>query len=149
MPHFGLMDEGEMIPKEAALLRARLHLRCGRRRLFEGKLPEAVATLYDALLAGMRWYALTDEEVHRQIHARGDILLEDDVELQKLLREQGVWDDVLDFQKVRSLLDDAMEGRLADFDRHLFMEQLEAVLTRLGVLPFDEDSLPPEDPETL
>ncbi len=149
MPHFGLMDEGEMIPRDAALLRARLHVRCGRRRLFEGKLPEAVATLYDGLLAAMRWYALTDGEVHRQIHTRGDRLLEDDVELQKLLREHGAWDDVLNFQGLRSLVDDAMEGRLADFDRHRLMEQIEAVLTRLGVLPFDEDALPPEDPETL
>ncbi len=49
MPHFGLMDEGSLGPVEGPLMRARLHIRGGKRRLRQGKIAAAIATLYDAL----------------------------------------------------------------------------------------------------
>ncbi len=149
MPHFGLMDEGKMTTPEALLLRARLHLRCGRRRLQEDKLPEAISTLYDALLSSMRWYAITDESVHRELHELGDCILEDDQQLQKLLLRFGAWDASLNFEHIGLLLDYALYTKDISVDKEQLMQQIEAVLTRLGVLPFDEERLPPEDPQTF
>lgn len=149
MPHFGLMDEEKMTAEEAVLQRARLHFRGGRRRLREGKLPEAVGTLYDAVQAAMRWYALTNEEVHEQLHVRGETILEDDVRLQELLHEYGAWDDSLDFQKFTLHLDDALERKISSVDEDKLLGQIDAVLTKLGINPFNEDDLPPEDPRTF
>lgn len=39
MPHFGLMDADALGPIEAPLMRARLHIRGGRRRLRQGIMP--------------------------------------------------------------------------------------------------------------
>ena len=150
MPHFGLMDESRMSHEDAALLRAKLHVRCGRRRLFEeGKLPEAITTLYDAIHAAMRWYAVVTDDVHQEIHKRGDEIYEDDQRLQSLLAEKGAWDDSLDFTSLERLVSAALEHNVPDFDRQQFWEQVENVLTKLGVMPFDEAELPPEDPNTL
>lgn len=37
MPHFGLMDEGEMIPRDAAFLRDRFHLKTQIREVHYGQ----------------------------------------------------------------------------------------------------------------
>ncbi|MCX5870956.1 MAG: hypothetical protein NTY00_10065 [Deltaproteobacteria bacterium] len=149
MPHFGLMDEGKMQPLDAALLRAQLHTRCGRRRIHEGKYPEGISTLYDAVLSGMRWFALKNEAIHEEIHKRGDYFLEDDIKLQQLLAESGAWPDDIDFGKLQDTVYSAIEGNLEGFDPTLFLWQVEEVLTKLGVMPFDEKKLPPEEPKTF
>ena len=149
MPHFGLMDEGKMPPVDAALLRAQLHIRAGRRRMQEGKYPEGISTMYDAVLSGMRWFALKNEAIHEEIHKRGEYILEDDVKLQQLIAESGAWPDGLDFVKLQDTVYEALEENLEGFEPTLFLRQVEDVLTKLGVMPFDEKELPPEDPETL
>lgn len=149
MPHFGLMDEGKMQPLDAALLRAQLHIRCGRRRIYEGKYPEGISTMYDAVLSGMRWFALKNDAIHQEIHRRGDYFLENDIKLQQLLAENGAWPDDIDFGKLRDTVYAAIEGNLERFDPTLFLRQVEGVLTKLGVMPFDEKKLPPEDHETF
>jgi hypothetical protein len=149
MPHFGLMDEGKMLPLAAALMRAQLHTRCGRRRMHEGKYPEGVSTLYDAVLSGMRWFALKNEAIHEEIHKRGNSFLENDAEVQQLLAKYGAWPDDIDFDKMQNTAYSALEGNLVGLDPALFLRQIETVLTKLGVAPFDEDKLPPEDPETF
>ncbi len=149
MPHFGLMDENKMSHGDAALLRAKLHVRCGRRRLFEGKLPEAVTTLYDAIHSAMRWYAITTAEVHAEIHKRGEAVFEDDAQLQRLLVEQGAWDEALNFSELEMLVNAALDHNVPELDPQLFMNRVDAVLVKLGVMPFDEAELPPEDPNTL
>lgn len=89
MPHFGLIDTTNT-PKDAAhLLRAKLHFRCGKRRLREGKLPEGISTLYDALLSSMRWYAISNEATHAEPHRQDETLLENDIRLQQLIAAHG------------------------------------------------------------
>jgi N-acetylglucosamine-6-phosphate deacetylase len=56
MPHAGLMDTDALGPESAALQRARLHIRGGKRRLRQGKISAGLLTLYDALNAAMEWY---------------------------------------------------------------------------------------------
>ncbi len=62
MPHAGLMDTKDSFEKpEGALLRARLHIRGGKRRLRQGKISAGIVTLYDALMFALRWYIALPE----------------------------------------------------------------------------------------
>lgn len=145
MPHFGLMDEGKMQPLDAALERAKLHIRCGRRRMNEGKYPEGISTMYDAVLSGMRWFAIKTEAIHDEIHKRGYQFLEDDEKLVALLAENGALPDNLDFGMLQQTLYAALDNNLEGVDYTFFLGQVEEVLAKLGITPFDEKKLPPED----
>jgi hypothetical protein len=145
MPHFGLMDESRMSPAAAALQRARLHLRGGRRRLRQGKLPAGISTIYDALVSAMRWYGLT----HRPELALGDDDLEDDRRLFARLVRAGVLDSAFDFERLQSLMERAITRQPLDFTWQAEVAAVEAQLARLGVLPFNESTLPPENPDTF
>jgi hypothetical protein len=146
-PHFGLMDETRMSREEALLLRARLHWRCGARRLGENKSAEAVATLYDALLSAMRWYIL--RHLPRQLGENGDEKLENERFVFSLLRRAGILDQSLDLPFIEEMVDNALMEQEVRGDHNRFLLQLDSFLTRLGVLPFAEADLPPEDAATF
>lgn len=146
-PHFGLLDEAGMSREEALQMRAKLHWRGGKRRMTENKIPEAVATLYDALLSAMRWYVLTRHA--QRLGTADEARLEDDQEVIALLRRAGVIDASFDLDFLEKTVNKSLLGEdLADLDPGLFMAQTEKLLTRLELLPFAEDALPPEDPNT-
>jgi hypothetical protein len=146
-PHFGLMDPGKMTGAEAALMRAKLHWRGGRRRLREQKTAAGIAALYDALLCGLRWYLL----VHRpaSMGECRDAELEDEWVLFALGRETGILDETIDLAGIQALVEQALEGGDVDSASRSFPGRIELLLTRIGVLPFDERELPPEDPRTF
>jgi len=147
MPHFGLMDEAALPCDEAALLRARLHLRGGRRRMDQGKFAAGVAALYDALCSGMRWYLLTTRtESLRGLAAEVD--LRSDRDLFLALAQEGVFDTPQEFGRLDTLLDQCLCGLTPSLTADEVMALIERWLTRLGVMPFDETALPPEDPNT-
>jgi hypothetical protein len=147
MPHFGLMDETQMSPAAAALQRARLHVRGGRRRLRQGKLAAGISTIYDALVSAMRWYGLThSRELGLADH---DDALEDDRRLFGLLVRANVLDGGFEFDRLQSLMERAVTRQPLDFAWPAELAAVETQLTRLGVLPFDESTLPPEDPATF
>jgi hypothetical protein len=147
-PHFGLLDEAEMSREEALQMRAKLHWRGGKRRMIENKIPEAVATLYDALLSAMRWYVLTRHT--QQLGTAAEARLEDDQEVIALLRRAGVIDPSFDLAFLEETVNKALLGQnLAGSTPGFFMDQTEKLLTRLELLPFAEEALPPEDPNTF
>lgn len=146
-PHFGLMDESRMTPDEAALMRAKLHWRCGVRRVREDKTSAGIATLYDALLSGMRWYILT--ELAENIENFSAENLENERYVFSLLRKKGVIDSALDTAKVQDIVDQALMEEDVRSDQDWFLNELEKFLTHLNILPFDESALPPEDSATF
>jgi len=148
MPHFGLMDESAMPRESAALLRARLHLRGGRRRLRQTKYAAGVAALYDALCSGMRWYVMLAEEPSL-MHVKAKIDLHTDRELFSALTQAGILDDTKAFEPLESLLDQLLNGLTPEFDQREVMTRIEHWLTQLGIMPFDEGTLPSEDPNTF
>jgi len=147
MPHFGLMDERKMERKDAALQRARLHIRGGRRRLRQGKYAAGIATLYDALSFAMRWYILSHEE--DQGSRAGELDFEDTRAVFYFLVSRGVLEDSFDFDRFDSLVEKGLRDELFEFDWKDWLGRVEDVMRRLGVMPFDEASLPPEDPSTF
>jgi hypothetical protein len=60
-----------------------------------------------------------------------------------------VLDGTFDFEAFDRLTETALNQELPGFDYRHILEGIEAVLARLGVMPFDEAALPPEDPRTF
>lgn len=148
MPHFGLMDEKTLGPVAGPFLRARLHIRGGKRRLREGKIAAGIVTLYDALEGAMQAYvAETGRRSRLAIKAGED--LNDDRTLYAVLVRSRVLDGVLDFDAFDRLTERALNEELPGYDYHAILSGVESVMTQLGVMPFDESSLPPEDPKTF
>lgn len=149
MPHAGLMNEREMGPEAGPLQRARLHIRGGRRRLRQGKIAAGIATLADALSAALEWYAASPERRLRLAESTGQGGPPDDRALYALLVRSGVLDGTFDYDAFDSLTEYALDHELPGFDHGPVLAGIEAVMTQLGVMPFNEADLPTEDPATF
>ncbi|HWR71788.1 MAG TPA: hypothetical protein VN604_01320 [Nitrospirota bacterium] len=147
MPHAGLMSEEALGPLEGPLQRARLHVRGGKRRLRQGKISAGIATLYDALSAAMQWYIAGPDRRHALAIRNGDPLI-DDRTVYTILVRSGVLDGRFDFDAFDLLLERALREELTGYDQRELLGGVDSVLTQLGVMPFDEAALPPEDPAT-
>lgn len=147
MPHFGLMDAEALGPERAALQRARLHLRGGKRRLRQGKNSAGIATLADALSSAMEWFCASAERRSRVRASAQEFL--DDRALYAALVRSAVLSGTFDFDRFDRVLDRALETEIPAADTVGILAGLESALTELGVLPFDEDELPPEDAGTF
>lgn len=147
MPHFGLMDETKMGKADAALMRARLHIRGGRRRLRQKKVAAGLVTLYDALLSAMRWYLLTNNLQDKL--PGGTETLENERVVFAALKKANVLDASFDFGAIEKIVDQALMEEDLSLDTNEFLLHIEQAMTTLGVMPFDENALPPEDPATF
>ena len=148
MPHAGLMDEKELGPEQGPLQRARLHIRGGRRRLRQGKTAAGIVTLYDALDAALLWYFAAPERREGLRVAPGDDL-NNDRTMYGILVRSGVLKGDFDFDAFDRLTDRALGEELPGYDHREVLAGVERVMTELGVMPFDERSLPPEDSATF
>jgi hypothetical protein len=149
MPHAGLMSTKESFDSaEGALLRARLHIRGGRRRLRQGKVAAGIVTLYDALIFGLRFYFMIPQ--HRGPLDPGESLdLTEERAMIGVLRKGGVIDGDFDLDGFEELVDRAAWDEMADYDYRPMLSSLESFMTRIEVMPFDETLLPEEDPSTF
>ena len=149
MPHFGLMDTKDSFDKpEGALLRARLHIRAGRRRLMQGKVSAGIVTLYDALIFALRWYLMVPER-RKKLMISESLDLTDEKVMLKALMSSGVLDSPFDLTAFDRVVDTAAYEEMPGYDYHPMLLQFESLMTGLGVMPFDEEKLPPEDPSTF
>ncbi len=148
MPHFGLMDENALGPTEGPLLRARLHIRGGKRRLRQGKIAAGIVTLYDALEGAMQYYC-SDVNHREKLDIRQGENLNEDKTLYAVLVRSGVLDGKFDFSAFDRLTERSLHEELPDYDYGELLRSIESVMTQLGVLPFDEATLPAEDPKTF
>jgi hypothetical protein len=147
MPHFGLMDENKLGPVAGPFQRARLHIRAGKRRLREDKISAGIVTLYDALEGAMKFYAADPARGARlTVHAGEN--LNDEKTLYNVLVRSRVLDGAFDYDAFDRLVETALHQELPGYDYRELLSGLETVMTRLGVMPFDEAALPPEDPST-
>jgi hypothetical protein len=148
MPHFGLMNEKTLGPVEGLIMRARLHIRGGKRRLRQGKIAAGIVTLYDALDAAMLAYVA--DEVHKnRLTVKENENLNDDKALFTVLVRSGVLDGNFDFGGFDRLVEQALHEEMPDYDYREVLAGLESIMQQLGVMPFDESTLPAEDPTTF
>ena len=147
MPHFGLMDERALGPIEGPFQRARLHIRGGKRRLRQGKISAGIVTLYDALLAAMESYINSPEHKGRLVAKQGDDLRDERTAYAVLVRS-GVLDGAFEFETFERLMERALNEEMPGYDYRDILQGIERVMYQLGVMPFDDADLPPEDPKT-
>lgn len=148
MPHFGLMNEGVLGPVKGPFQRARLHIRGGKRRLREKKISAGIVTLYDALLAAMESYINSPEHKESLVIKQGDDLT-DERTVYAVLVCSGVLDGAFEFETFERLTEKALNEEMPGYDYRDVLQSIERVMTQLGVMPFDESDLPPEDPKTF
>ena len=149
MPHFGLMNtEDSFKTEEGAMMRARLHMRAGRRRLRQDKISSGIVTLYDALLFAMESYIMSLDR-RKGLDIREGEDLKDDKTLYGVLTRSGVLDGKFDYAAFDKVVEEQASGEMPGYDYRWILEGVESVMTQLGVMPFDEASLPPEDPNTF
>jgi hypothetical protein len=141
------MDSDALGPEGAALQRARLHLRGGKRRLRQGKTSAGIVTIYDALTSAMEWFCASPDRRSRMRCAPEDFL--DDRSRYAALVSTGILSGTFDFDLFDLLVDRALESEISPEEAAGVLEAAESVLTQLGVLPFHESTLPPEDPGTF
>ena len=148
MPHFGLMDEDALGSVEGPLMRAKLHMRAGKRRLRQGKISMGILTLYDAVNSAMQWYiALPERRTSLQIKAGEDVRR--DATAYAVLTRSKVIDGSLNYEAFDKLADRALYEDMSSYDCTELLRDIEAMMAQLGIMPFNENDLPPEDPSTF
>jgi hypothetical protein len=149
MPHFGLMNtEDSFKTEEGAVLRARLHIRAGKRRLRQGKISLGIVTLYDALIFAMDSYIMSPQRSKRLDIREGEDL-KNDKTLYTVLTRSGVLDGKFDYIAFDKVVEDEASEEMPGYDYAWIVEGVESVMTQLGIMPFEEAALPPEDPKTF
>jgi hypothetical protein len=141
------MDEDELALEEGYLLRSKLHIRCGIRRLNEKKYSAGMATIYDAIFAGIRWFISSPQRVNKY-----DLIIEKDFYneqiLYPLLKKLNVIS-YKDFMQFYSIMELGLDRDLTDddLDVNKIIDQFKEIMMRLEIFPFDYNELPPENPD--
>ena len=145
------MNEDELSEEEGYLLRAKLHFRCGLRRLEENKLSEGIATIYDSLIIGMRWFVLKEMKTRHFILFNKEDLYKD-VNLVSMLQKENILSTKdIDFSKFLITMELGLDRDLTKEDIVVddIKNQFMTIMTKLGVWPFELTDLPPENPERI
>jgi hypothetical protein len=149
MPHAGLMSTQDSFESgEGALLRARLHIRGAKRRLRQGKISAGIVTLYDAFLFALRWY-LSSPERRKKLSLRPEDDVSDEEKAYALLQRARIVPEKFDYSAFDVLVEKASQEEMPDYDYSSMLRDYEALMHCLGVMPFNESDLPPEDPSTF
>ncbi len=132
MPHYGLMDATTMTEAEAALMRARLHLHGGKRRLQAGLTAPGIAALYDSVLFGMRYYIARHKRCAAFVENTD---LWDAASLFHALTRAGVFDDPRTFNRFSLIVERTLWQESFSFDVDTTLAEVEMMLSKLGVMP--------------
>jgi len=65
------------------------------------------------------------------------------------IKSADVFPVVFDYDEFNALVEKASEEEMPNYDYRGMLRDFEAFMTGLGVMPFDEAQLPPEDPATF
>ncbi len=95
----------------------------------------------------MQWYILSPEH-QEQLGVTGADLIHDK-DLFAVLSRGGVLDCSFDFDEFERLTQQALDDPSIRFDAPSVLAQVERVMTALGLMPFDETALPPENPAAI
>jgi hypothetical protein len=118
---------------EAALISARFHLRGGRRYFQKGVSTAGLAALYDAVLCGMHYYIVKHKSCTEFVENTD---LWDATGLFQVLARVGVFEDPLTFNRFSLGVERALWQTSFSFDSNAMLEEVEGILTKLGVLPY-------------
>lgn len=131
-----LLDTTQMTEARTALICARLNLRGAKRRLQSGHTVSGIAALYDSVIFGMRYYIAR--------HKRCPAFLEnidpwDAMSLSHALTRAGVFEDPLVLNHFSWLVERVCWQESFSFDTDVILVEVQEILTRLQVIPFNEN----------
>jgi len=139
MPQDVLTNASKIIEADAALMSARLYLRGGKRRLQKGSSAAGMDALYTAVLCGMRYYIAKHKRCATFVE---NIDLWDAASLFHALTRAGVFDDPLAFNRFSLIVERALWQESFLFDIDSTLAEVETMLTKLGIMPSNENTLP-------
>jgi len=147
MPHFGLIDE-DLPEVEQCLLRARLHISGGKKRIERGEISAGIAALYDALIFSLYWYFLSDKLLKPLLY-NGDGTFNDEEILYSILLSYGKIDGKFDFTGFLKLTVKALNKELNEFKYDTLINDFDKLMEQLKVVPYNDNSFPQEQLITL
>jgi hypothetical protein len=147
MPHFGLID-GKLPEIEQCLLRARFHIRGGKKRIEKGEISAGIATLYNAFIFSLYWYFLSDEMLKPYL-LNGDGSYNDEEILYHILLSYGKIDGNFNLKNFLRLTVKAINNELNEFIYDDFIKDFDSLMEQLKILPYNENILLEEQPITL
>jgi hypothetical protein len=136
MQHQRSIDVTKLINAEAALLCSRLYLRAGKRYLQEGLLSAGIAALYDAILFAMHYY-IAEPACRGNINVNSDDVW-DHAHLYYKLVKAGIFKDPNAFNHLSLTVERALWQESYSFDTNSVLAEVEKMLSKLGVMPFNE-----------
>jgi hypothetical protein len=137
MAQNGSIDTVRMTDARTALLCARLYLRGGKRRLQAGYSRAGIAALYDAVLFGMRYYVAKHKSCNSLMQNTDPW---DASALFHVLARAGVFENSLTFNHFSLMIERALWQESFSFDVDTVLAEVETMLRKLGVIPFDESA---------
>ncbi|MFX0050792.1 MAG: hypothetical protein ACFE8U_05800 [Candidatus Hermodarchaeota archaeon] len=152
MPHFGLMNPDEMKSAETAIMRAKLHVRGGMRRISQGKIEAGIAALHDAIISAMQYLFFSNQIEESLDKTDHDFDITDEIVLFNILKKSGLIDETFreeDFTYFSIIIEKALDHQLHDFNQKVYLKKYNNLMNKLGIIPYDEQELPPEDPATF
>ena len=127
-----VMDASKMSDPRTTLICARLQLRGAKRHLRKGHRTTGVVALYDSVLFGMRYYISKHTSCAFFVE---NIDVWDAVSLFPALIQAGVFEDPLRFHRLSLFAERALWQGSFSFDANALLEEVEDMLTTLGVIP--------------
>ncbi|MDA8156944.1 MAG: hypothetical protein M0Z52_10945 [Actinomycetota bacterium] len=146
MPHFGLIDEEKLGPIQGPLMRSRLHIRGGRRRIISGDIANGILALYDALTSAMDFYLASHQELRDRLIGAGEDILSDR-NLFLAFQKNGIIPDNFEWQELDFAVQLALGRNMGNYNWRKLAGKLEECYIRLEAAPFDEGALPAPQPE--
>ena len=134
-----LTDVAKLIKAETALLCARLYLRDGKRHLQEGAFKAGIAELYEAILFGMQYY-IAEPAGREKIDLSSADLWDHAVLYHKLVKT-GLFDDLNALNHLSQIVERALWQGAFSLDVNYVIAEIETMLSKLGVTPFNESIL--------
>ena len=96
----------------------------------------------------MEWYIASPERMKLLDIRIGENLKDEDTLYEILLRSKII-DGSFDREAFNRALDRALREEMPDYDYTKILKDIEGFMSQLGIMPFDESKLPPEDPSTF
>jgi hypothetical protein len=118
-----------------ALLCARLNLRGAKRHIQKGSFRRGISALYDSVLFGMIYHVARHER-------RPDVhLMSDAAGLFHWLMRLGVFEDQHAFNRLSLTVERLLWQGSDSFEANAILAEVEEMLRKLGVLPFQKSTL--------
>jgi hypothetical protein len=135
MQRYDFPDTTKTPEAQAALMRAQLNLRLGKRRLQKGHTMAGITALYDSILCGLRYYIARHKRCAAFVENTD---LWDAPGLFYGLARAGVFDDPLALNRFSLIVERALWQESFSVDAEATLAEVEEMLRKLGImLPSD------------